>query len=69
MSNGTFGALTSRYSNKAGKIEFDDFFMCVVKMTTMFGMYSFTFSSVVVGSNPLNDNLWEGCLYSVLIVF
>ena len=37
VSNGTFNGLVQRYSYKDGKIHFDDFIHCVVRMKTMFG--------------------------------
>jgi len=37
--NQTFNALVLRYSRKDGKIHFDDFIHCVVRMKTMFEVY------------------------------
>lgn len=39
VSNQTFNALVQRYSQRDGKIEFDDFIHCVVRMKTMFDIF------------------------------
>lgn len=39
ISNATFNGLVQRYSHRDGKIYFDDFIHCVVRMKTMFDTY------------------------------
>ena len=39
VSNQTLTALVQRYSNKKGRIQFDDFILLVAKLTTMFGTW------------------------------
>ena len=37
MSNSTFNALVMRYSDQSGRIYFDDFIMCSIRLKSMFG--------------------------------
>ena len=39
VSNSTFNALVMRYSDQEGRIYFDDFIMCSIRLKSMFGMY------------------------------
>jgi len=39
VSNHTFRALAQRYSHKDGKIYFDDYILCIARLTTMFDIY------------------------------
>ena len=37
VSNMTFNGLVMRYADQSGKIEFNDYIHCAVRMKTMFG--------------------------------
>ena len=37
MSNGTFSTLVTKYSNKEGFVEFDDFVACILSAKAVFG--------------------------------
>jgi hypothetical protein len=40
VSNATFNAIIMRYSDKDGRIEFDEFVSIYIKLRTIFGLYS-----------------------------
>ncbi len=37
VSNSTFNALVMRYADQKGRIEFDDFIHCAIRLKSMFG--------------------------------
>ena len=43
VSNATFSAIVSRYSDRDGYIRFDDFVECLVKLTIMIGTINYFF--------------------------
>jgi len=38
VSNSTFNSLVLRYSQRDGKINFDDYIQCIARLCAMFGM-------------------------------
>jgi len=47
VSNSTFKCLVMRYSDQQGQVYFDDFILCAVRLKTMFGRSTLSFSPSV----------------------
>jgi len=66
VSNSTFNSLVQRYSNREGKIEFDDYIHCIARLCTMFGVYR---PSALFCWEALNANFLLTFTYKVFTLF